>query len=150
MSTGKKPRRLINAEEKPDLMTGIIVRSQSGETEQEIANAMGLSRHQVRTLKEEPEYLELLRKQKEAAEKRIVSAIVPELETMTGDFLEGLRKNLKAGDAPTLRLYAEVVGLKSKDAANENQVGGLTVIMPGSGKEEKNADAIVISTGREE
>jgi hypothetical protein len=130
-----KPKRKIQEEEKADLITGIIVRSQSGEAEQQIAEAMGLSRHQVRQLKASDDYLALMRKQKEEAEKRVVSLVVSQLEDMTPLFIEGLKKNLQEGDPASLRLFADMVGLKAK-SEGEAAPGNMTIIMPGA-KEEK-------------
>ena len=128
---GRPPRRVIQEEEKPELIAGIIVRAQSGEGEQAIADAMGLTKHQVRSLKASPEYLDIIRKQKEEAEKRIVSHVVSEMETMTPLFLAGLKKNLIDGDPSTLRLFVEMVGLKAKEPDGAAQIGGMTVIFPG-------------------
>jgi hypothetical protein len=130
------PKRVIQEEEKPELIAGIILRSQSGEGEQLIAEALGLTRHQVRALKASPDYLEILRKQKEEAEKRVVSHVVSQLEDMTPLFLEGFKKNLQEGKADSQRLFVEMIGLKAKDSGGETQLGGITVIMPGA-KEEK-------------
>ena len=138
-----KPKRKINEEEKPDLITGIIIRSQAGEAEQDIANAIGLSRHQVRQLKNSPEYLDLIRKQKEEAEKRIVSHVVAELESLAPLFVAGVRKNLEEGDPSTLRLYADMVGLKAKTDGGEQGPGNLTIVLPG-GSEEKVIENIVV------
>jgi hypothetical protein len=127
-----KPKRRLNDEEKPELMTGIMIRSASGEPEQAIADALGLSRHQVRQLKSSPEYLDILRKQKEEAEKRIVSTVVGQLEDMTPLFIEGLKKNLQEGDPSSLRLFADMVGLKAKEGGSEANIGGIQVILPGA------------------
>ena len=142
------PKRRINDEEKPELLAGIIVRSQSGEAEQDIANALGLSRHQVRLLKSSPDYLDMLRKQKDEAEKRVVAHVVGELESLTPLFLKGLRKNLEEGDPSSLRLFADMVGLKAKGEGGEATIGGITVILPGA-KEEKSVESIVVAPGEE-
>jgi predicted transcriptional regulator len=138
-----KPKRKLNEEEKPELITGIIVRSQAGETEQQIADAIGLSRHQVRQLKSSPEYLDLVRKQKEEAEKRVVSFVAGQLEDMAPLFVKGLKKNLEEGDPSSLRLYAEMAGLKAKEGSGDATVGGITVILPGA-KEEKSVESTIV------
>jgi hypothetical protein len=130
-----KPKRRLNDEEKPELMTGIMIRSASGEPEQAIADALGLSRHQVRQLKSSPEYLDILRKQKEEAEKRIVSTVVGQLEDMTPLFIEGLKKNLQEGDPSSLRLFADMIGLKGKGDSGDTGLGNLTIVLPGSKEE---------------
>jgi hypothetical protein len=129
---GRPPKRKINDEEKPNMLGEIIVRSQAGGTEQNIADELGITRSQVRSLKSTPEYLELVKKQKEEAEKRIVSHVVGELESMVPLFVEGFKKNLQEGKPESQRLFVEMVGLKAKDGTGEAQLGGITVIMPGA------------------
>lgn len=141
-----KPKRKIQEEEKAELITGIIVRSQSGEAEQQIAEAMGLSRHQVRQLKASDDYLALMRKQKEEAEKRVVSLIVSQLEDMTPLFITGLKKNLEEGDPSTLRLFADMVGLKA-NTQGEAAPGNMTIIMPGAQVPEKDVESTIVIPG---
>lgn len=135
ITKGRPPRRVIQDEEKPELITGIFLRSQNGEGEQKIADAMGLTRHQVKALKAAPEYMDIVKKHKEEAEKRIVSHVVSEMESMTPLFLEGLKKKLQDGDPSTLRLFVEMVGLKAKGEDQSAQLGGMTIIMPGATQE---------------
>lgn len=129
---GRKPKRVINEEEKPELLAGIVLRAQSGESEETIAKAMGLSKHQVRTLKADNQYLEIVRKQKEESEKRIVSYVVNELENMAPLFVEGFKRNLQDGKPESQRLFVEMVGLKAKESGGTAEVGGIQIIMPGA------------------
>jgi hypothetical protein len=144
MSGGRPARRQIQPEERPELIAGVILRSQSGESEVHIAEAMGLTKHQVRQLKASPEYLDIIKKQKEEAEKRIVSHVVSNLEDMAPLFLEGMKKNLAEGDPSTLRLFVEMIGLKAKES-EQQQVAGITVIMPGSSERTVDAEYSTIN-----
>lgn len=108
--------------------------------EYKIAEALGISRHQVRKIRGSDEFAKYLQDIADKAVKNAVNEFKSKFEELEPLAFEALRANLEDKKLEAVKVWADFAGVKNGDGNTQAAAGGITVIFPGA-KEERVVEA---------
>jgi hypothetical protein len=102
--------------------------------EYKIAEALGISRHQVKKIRNSEEFAAYLQEIADRAVKNAVNEFKSKFEELEPLAFEALRANLEDKKLEAVKVWAGIAGVKGAEAGDGGGVGTIQVILPGAGE----------------